>query len=155
MPIALRARLGFNRAFAGVLAAPVFIDRVADFIEDEKFARQFQNLRRAETFHGIGRRVAQRFEQSGAHQHRNIMLGQPQHYRRLRHVQHGGQSPQVQQFHCRRGNQSRLAIRFGGQHFIDLVIHGFCSLKVMVTEVTIVVGLVGGRSPRLAQQVPR
>ena len=43
MPIALRARLGFSRAFAGILAAPVFIDRVADFIEDGKLARQFQN----------------------------------------------------------------------------------------------------------------
>ena len=63
--------------------------------------------------------VAQRFDQADANQHRNIVLGQAQQNGRLLNVEHGGQSPQVEQFPGLGGDEFRFAVRLGGQRFID------------------------------------
>lgn len=85
-------RPGFRTSPAGVFVTPVFIDCVADFVEADNFARQFHDLNRGERLHRIGRRITQWLEQSGAHQHRDVVFSQPQHCGGLCHIQHGWQA---------------------------------------------------------------
>src|ERR1035441_4746283 len=151
MTVARMTRLGLGR----VLSPPVFIDSVADFAQAREFTRQFQELDGSEILHRVWWWVAQRFEQADANQHRNVMLGKAQQNGGLLYVEHGRQSPQVEQFFGLCGNKFRFAIRLCSQRFIDFAIHSLSSVKVMTTEATTVALPAGRRSSLAASRLPR
>ena len=132
MTVAGITRLGLGR----VLSPPVFIDGVANFTQAREFTRQFQDLDGGEILHRVGWWVAQRFEQANTNQHWNVMLGKPQQNGGLLHVEHGRQSPQVEQLFGLCGNEFRFAIRLYHQRFVDFAIHNLPSVNEMVTAAT-------------------
>ena len=54
-------RFGVSGSLVGILGAPVFIDRVADFAQLCDFTRQLHNLQGGKMLHGIGGWIAQRW----------------------------------------------------------------------------------------------
>jgi len=83
--------------FAGVLFLPVLANGVADFDQPRAVFRQFQNIRRSEILGGILRRIAQRLEQPGMNQRRDVVRLAVQHPARLFRREAGRQLSQERQ----------------------------------------------------------
>lgn len=56
-----------------VLFAPVLVDGVGNLGEPRAIFAQFQNIRRSEKLNPVWRRIAERLEQVGVYQRRNIV----------------------------------------------------------------------------------
>jgi hypothetical protein len=134
LAIVQTSRFSSSGSLVGILGSPMFIDRVTDFAQLRDFTRQLHDLQGRKMLHGIGGRIAQRLEQPGMHQHRDVMLGQSEQYGGLRHVQHRRQPAQIQQLPRLVGNQRGLFTDPRSQDFIDRAIHACSRLKVIVTE---------------------
>ena len=85
---------------------------------------------------GSPRGLSKPTEQADANQHRNVMLGKAQQNGGLLYVEHGRQSPQVEQFLGLCRNKLWFAIRLCGQRFVDFAIHNLPSVNEMATVAT-------------------
>ena len=81
----------------GILALPVLIDGVRHLYQPRAVLKKFQYIRRAEKLAAVLGRIAQRLEQAGRHQRRNVVRLAVEHPPRLFRRQAGGQLAQERQ----------------------------------------------------------
>jgi hypothetical protein len=76
---------------AGILPLPMLVDGVCHLDQPGAVLKELQNIRRAEKLAAVLRRVAQRLEQAGGNERRNVMRLAIKHPPRLLRREPGGQ----------------------------------------------------------------